>query len=184
VNDEVDVGADLDFQKRWWRFEKIVWVIFTFIILLDAIGAFGRGPLGKGRLSTADGSVEVKYDRIACFSTPSTMILRLKPAAIHDGKIQIWVSDSLSLQTWEPANPSAAPHRVTATWGYPVHVSRRTPSRLGRVCVAAEMARTVPYCAASRRVRTTDSQGFCDAIMFTIIHAIVGIFISYSRYGF
>jgi hypothetical protein len=28
VNDEVEVGEDLDFQRKWWRFENSVWIIF------------------------------------------------------------------------------------------------------------------------------------------------------------
>lgn len=48
VNDEVAVGADLEFQKRWWAFERIVWLIFTGVIILDVLGFFGRGPVAQG----------------------------------------------------------------------------------------------------------------------------------------
>jgi len=64
VNDEIEVGADLEFQKRWWRFENIVWWVFTCIIVLDVIGAFGHGWLAGAEMKSRDGSVDVKYDRI------------------------------------------------------------------------------------------------------------------------
>ncbi len=35
VNDEIAVGEDLDFQRKWWRFEKFVWILFSLIIVLD-----------------------------------------------------------------------------------------------------------------------------------------------------
>jgi len=95
VNDEVAVGADLDFQRRWWRFENIIWLFFTAILVLDVAGAFGRGPVGKGKLRTSDSTVEVTYDRIARYSTPSTLTVKLGPEAVHQGKAQLCVSDSI-----------------------------------------------------------------------------------------
>jgi hypothetical protein len=47
VNDEVAVGEDLDFQRKWWRFENAAWVVFTLIIILDLSGLFGRGPIAS-----------------------------------------------------------------------------------------------------------------------------------------
>jgi hypothetical protein len=98
VNDELDVGADLQFQKRWWRFENIIWVLFTMVILLDLAGAFGRGPLAKEEWKSSDGKVTVKYDRIERYSTPSVITVRTDPGAVRDRKIQIWVSDSVLSQ--------------------------------------------------------------------------------------
>ena len=48
VNDEVAVGEDLEFQRKWWRFENAAWVFFTLIIILDLCGLFGRGPYRQG----------------------------------------------------------------------------------------------------------------------------------------
>src|SRR3954454_16098053 len=95
VNDELEVGIDLDFQKRWWRFEKIIWVIFTIIILLDMLGAFGHGILAKARLRSPDGSVDVDYERVERFSAASKLMVHFTPAAIHDGKVRLWLNDAM-----------------------------------------------------------------------------------------
>ena len=42
INDELAVGEDLAFQRRWWRFENAVWIFFALLVILDLIGAFGR----------------------------------------------------------------------------------------------------------------------------------------------
>lgn len=39
---ELSVGENLDFQRRWWRFEHVVWVVYTLIVALDIAGVFGR----------------------------------------------------------------------------------------------------------------------------------------------
>ena len=95
VNDDVAVGADLEFQRRWWRFEHIVWAAFTLIVILDLLGAFGRGYLAKEHASTNDGSLDVRYERVERFSTPSILTTQFGPMAIRDEKVQLWVSESL-----------------------------------------------------------------------------------------
>ena len=95
VNNEVAVGEDLDFQRKWWRFENAAWVFFTLIIVLDLAGLFVRGPIAKAERRTADGTIDVKYERIERTDSPSIMTIRFGPSAIQDGKIQLYVSNSL-----------------------------------------------------------------------------------------
>ena len=95
VNDEVAVGADLDFQRRWWRFEHIVWSVFTVIIVLDLLGAFGKGPLARGHMRTNNGEMELNYERIERLGTPSIFTVHFGPSAVHEGKIKLWTSQSL-----------------------------------------------------------------------------------------
>jgi hypothetical protein len=95
VNDEVAVGEDLDFQRKWWRFENAAWVFFTLIIILDLGGLFGRGPIAKAERRTADGTVDVKYERIERTDSPSILSISFGQPAIQGGKIRLYVSKSL-----------------------------------------------------------------------------------------
>jgi hypothetical protein len=95
VNNEIEVGENLDFQRKWWRFENVVWVFFTLIILLDLAGLFGRGPIAKAERRSADGTIDVKYERIERTDSPSILTIDFGPSAIQDGKITLYVSQSL-----------------------------------------------------------------------------------------
>jgi hypothetical protein len=95
VNDEVAVGSDLEFQRRWWRFERVIWVLFLTIVLLDALGFFGRGWAAKAHRWTRDGMMDVKYERIERYRTPSLLTIEFGPNAIHEGKVQLWASETL-----------------------------------------------------------------------------------------
>jgi hypothetical protein len=95
VNDEVAVGEDLEFQRKWWKFENAAWVVFTLIIVLDLVGVFGRGPVAKAERRTADGSIDVKYERIERTDSPSIMTIAFGPSAIQDGQVKLYVSNSL-----------------------------------------------------------------------------------------
>jgi hypothetical protein len=65
VNDEIAVGEDLEFQRKWWRFEKIAWIFFALIIVLDLAGLFGRGPLARARRHAADATIDVRYGALS-----------------------------------------------------------------------------------------------------------------------
>src|ERR1700759_2181865 len=94
VNNEVAVGEDLDFQRKWWRFENAAWVAFSLIILFDLAGLFGRGPLAKAECRSSDGSIDVQYERIERTNSPSILSIHFNQAAIHDGQIKLFVSQS------------------------------------------------------------------------------------------
>ncbi len=95
VDGEVAVGEDLGFQRNWWRFERIIWSIFGLLLVLALLGLFGRGYLAKAERRSSDGGLDVKYDRIQRTGTPSMLSIRFGPQAIHDGKIELFVSESL-----------------------------------------------------------------------------------------
>ena len=95
VGNEVAVGEDLEFQRRWWKFERLIWIVFATIVVLDLSGAFGRGPLANAQKRTADGTFSMKYERVERFSTPSILTLHFEPSAVRDGQIKLWVSDSV-----------------------------------------------------------------------------------------
>src|SRR5947209_8369850 len=94
VDNEIAVGSDLDFQRKWWRFTRVIWIVFAAIVLADLLGCFGRGVLANTRLKTNDGAMDIKYERIERFSTPSILRIQFGPNAIQDGKIHLWISET------------------------------------------------------------------------------------------
>ena len=98
VNNEIAVGEDLEFQRKWWRFENAAWIVFTLIIILDMAGLFGRGPIAKAQLHASDGTMDVKYERIERSDSPSMLTIRFSQAAIKDGNITLYASNSLVSQ--------------------------------------------------------------------------------------
>jgi hypothetical protein len=95
VNDELAVGSDLEFQHRWESLENVVWIVLVVFLLLSLLGFFGRGPMAKMKVKSADGSMEVEYERFERFSTPSVMTVRIAPTATHNGTVALWVGEAL-----------------------------------------------------------------------------------------
>ena len=95
VNDELSVGADMRFQQRWWRFEKVVWVLFLLVILADLSGLLGRGPLAHAERFSPGGLMRVEYEKIERMNAPSILTVHFAPGAVQEGKVRLWVSQAL-----------------------------------------------------------------------------------------
>jgi hypothetical protein len=95
VDDEVAVGENLGFQRRWWRFERWVWGLFLLVILCDLVGLFGHGWFSKAKASVPDKSLTVEYERVERANTPSAMTLHFGPGAIRNDQVKVYVSDSV-----------------------------------------------------------------------------------------
>ncbi|MFL6447150.1 MAG: hypothetical protein ACJ746_05615 [Bryobacteraceae bacterium] len=95
VNDELAVGSDLEFQRRWESGERIIWIFLIIFLLLSLAGLFGRGPLAHAKIAAADGSMQVEYERFQRFGTPSVLTVTIDAQAIHNEHAQLWVSESL-----------------------------------------------------------------------------------------
>jgi hypothetical protein len=114
VNNEIAVGEDVEFQRRWWKFEKVVWLFFIIFVLLDVAGVFGRGPFSKAHLATDDGMMNVTYERIERTGTPSTLMVKFGDSAIRNHQVQLWASEDL---VTELGNKQIAPQPASSTVG-------------------------------------------------------------------
>lgn len=95
VDDDLAVGEDLEFQRKWWRFETAIWIFFFLVLVADGLGLFGRGWLSKARKQAGDNTLTLHYDWIERASTPSTMTFDFGDAALRNGTLKLFVSDSI-----------------------------------------------------------------------------------------
>lgn len=95
IEGDVAVGEDLEFQRKWWRFEKIIWTFFVVVLIADLSGLLGRGPLANADRQTGDGVLRVKYERVQRENTSSIMTILPQESAMHDGKLRLFVSNSI-----------------------------------------------------------------------------------------
>jgi hypothetical protein len=93
INYEVAVGEDLQFQRRWWKFEGVMWWVITAILLLNFAGIFGRGPLSHAHMSNE--AIEVKYERVERTGTPAILKVEFKSPALNSGKVKLHASQSV-----------------------------------------------------------------------------------------
>jgi hypothetical protein len=93
--EEIAVGENLDFQRRWWRFERAIWTFFLLILAADVLGLFGRGWLAKAQRTDSTHTLTLDYERVERASTPSIMTFHFTSSAIRNGRVQVFVSEDI-----------------------------------------------------------------------------------------
>lgn len=118
VDDEIAVGEDIEFQRKWWRFERYVWMFFTALIVLALAGVLGRGPVAKAHMQSPDNAIRVAYDRIQRTGTPSVLRIEVDRPAIQNGAIHLYVSESITRELGAQRVVPQPQSTVTGDGGY------------------------------------------------------------------
>jgi hypothetical protein len=127
----VAVGEDLEFQRHWWAFERAVWIFFLLVLVADVLGLLGRGPLAKAERRSADGLLNVHYERVERATTPSTLTIQPSAAAVQNGAVHVFVGEAvlreLGSQRIDPQPASATVGNGGVTFVFP---SQSQPSAI------------------------------------------------------
>src|SRR4051812_21167167 len=67
--DGIETGFDETFERKWIRFEHIVWVVMLVTVIVGLAGGFGRGP--AARAHAASSPIQVDYERVVRYQTPT-----------------------------------------------------------------------------------------------------------------
>ena len=93
INDEVAVGEDLGFQRKWWKFEAFMWWVIALVLVLNFAGFLGRGPAARATLS--NDAMLVKYERVERTGTPSILEVEFQPNTLGKKQVKLHVSQSV-----------------------------------------------------------------------------------------
>jgi hypothetical protein len=77
-NDEIDIDEDLVFEQRQQPVQRISWVIGALIIAAALLGAFGHGPLSRGRSESSNGALAAHYERFPRNHAPARLRLEVR----------------------------------------------------------------------------------------------------------
>lgn len=94
-SDDIETGCDLAFERRWWRIQRVCWIVLTLLLLGGVAGVFGHGPLSKTTICPPGSELQVSYERLARRETPWLLQLRLDKAALASGKVRIRLNRAL-----------------------------------------------------------------------------------------
>lgn len=82
------INDEIAFQRKSWRFERIGWFVLIVIVLLTLLGLFSKGPLSTGHASTADGALQVEYQRFQRHGAHTRLIITAQVAPSGSAFVQ------------------------------------------------------------------------------------------------
>ncbi len=85
----LEIGQDLDFQRKEWRVQRIGWVVMALIALAAVLGMTGSGLLA--RATVAEGPLQLEYSRFDRFAAPTTLEVRIDADAIAGDRVELRV---------------------------------------------------------------------------------------------
>jgi len=89
----LEIGQDLDFQRREWVVQRGAWLVVLLILFIGLAGLLGGGPLSHAEASS--GPLALDYERFVRKHAPTELDLRVAPAAVANGEVTLWLDQSV-----------------------------------------------------------------------------------------
>ncbi len=86
----LELDEHLAFQERQWRWERVGHILLGLIIIAALLGVFGTGPLASATAHSADGHLQLDYQRVVRHQGEAEYRLRIDPAAITGTEVNVW----------------------------------------------------------------------------------------------
>lgn len=72
------------------RVQRIAWVALALAVLAVLLGVFGgQGPVSDARQRTADGVLEIRYDRLTRWSAPATLEITVSGEHVDANELRL-----------------------------------------------------------------------------------------------
>ena len=139
----LQLQEDINFQRRYWRVQRVGWAISALVLMAAIAGLFGGGLLSRVSAGPRAQGFWVEYERFDRAEDPSELRLHLPADAARDGLVRVWFNrafvDTLKMERMDPApeKTEISAERVTywfraAPGGELVVNIRHQPENTGR----------------------------------------------------
>ena len=93
--ERLESDDNLAFQHQSWRWETIGRWLVALLVIGALAGLLGSGPLSRGELASANGSLRVEYPRIARTDSTYRISVYASPRSIVNDEIRLWIDAEL-----------------------------------------------------------------------------------------
>ena len=87
----LEIGQDLDFQRKEWRVQRIGWGVMALIALAALVGLTGNGVLARATAGDPADPLRLEYARFDRMESPSTLEVQIAGDAVDGEQIELWV---------------------------------------------------------------------------------------------
>jgi hypothetical protein len=86
--------ADLGFQRRTWRVQRVGWIVFLIVVVVALAGLFGSGPLSRSEAGSHASGLRIEYERFARLHAPTTLVIRADRRLARNDELPVVISGS------------------------------------------------------------------------------------------
>lgn len=117
------VQEHMRWQRIEWRIQRIGYICLFAVVLLGACGLFSKGVLSDKKVVSAEGSLQVEYERFGRLDSDMAMTIRIKPR--QSGHFTLMINgeemDNFQIQSLQPQPQQAVSSKNTLelSWRFP-----------------------------------------------------------------
>jgi hypothetical protein len=90
---DLEIFQDTEFQRRFWRAQRVGWVVLALLVVAGLAGLFGQGALSDAR--SGSGDLVVEHPRLLRRASPGMFRLHASAAAARGGRLAIALDNAL-----------------------------------------------------------------------------------------
>jgi hypothetical protein len=87
----LEIGQDLDFQRKEWQAQRIGWVVMALIALAALVGLTGNGVLARATAGDPADPLRLEYARFDRMESPSTLEVQIAGDAVEGEQIDVLI---------------------------------------------------------------------------------------------
>ena len=87
----LEIGQDLDFQRKEWRAQRIGWVVMAVVALAAVLGLTGNGVLAQATAGGAGDPLRIAYSRFDRLQSPTTLEIEIAGDAVEGEQVELLV---------------------------------------------------------------------------------------------
>lgn len=127
---DLEIGQDLDYQKRAWTFERVGWIVMGLTAIMGLIGLLGPGWLSHTKAQSKDSSLGLEYDRFGRFQAPTTLRIHLGANAQQQDGVQVRIArnylENVQIQQITPEPVSVQAHSKHLVYTFAAKLTQPT----------------------------------------------------------
>ncbi|HYO81659.1 MAG TPA: hypothetical protein VES20_09675 [Bryobacteraceae bacterium] len=111
------IVSNTEFERKWHRFEMVVWVLLTLVLGCAVAGLLGGGPVARTTVLSGDGLLTVSFDRvIRTHSNYEVEVICERPSTGR-GEVRLALGGALLKETpFQTTMPSPAAVQAGNKW--------------------------------------------------------------------
>jgi hypothetical protein len=123
---DLQIGQDLDFERRGWVVQRIGWGILALVLLATLLGLTGNGPFSQASAGSPESPLRVEYERFVREDAPAELRVFLGRGAVREGRVAVWIDREYLGRAEvrdvvpEPESVEVRPDRLTFVFRAPV----------------------------------------------------------------
>jgi hypothetical protein len=78
IKNQIEIDEDLVFHQRFWKVQRLGWVLWALILVAAVIGFLGPGAKGQQKLQSSASNLSLTFEKSVHYQAPAELKIQVK----------------------------------------------------------------------------------------------------------